>query len=209
MTSKLINPFMVPTALQLVELKRLAALARQSHGRGWNHGTAGNFSIRGHGSVMWQSMSGGMKGDLTAEAFVPVDIETVRPFRPQGAKPSDETPLHAAIYRRWPKARAIVHVHPPFTVRLSGARKVLTFEDQEMGKAFGLEAFAKTVTLPMVANTQDMNRLSQDIDQWFHEQVPCLILRHHGVYAWGPSADKAMAFIEGIEFLCQTINDGP
>lgn len=198
------NPFPLPSPLQTIELKTLVKLTRRTYERGWNFATAGNFSIRGSGRLMWQSPSGVNKGNMYAEQFVPVDIDTLSSPRPDAVRPSDETPLHAGIYRHEGLARAVLHVHCPAVVRESMRREVMVFERQEMGKAFGLVDFASRIEIPMIPNTQDMEALGQTVERYINPQIPVLILQGHGIYAWGPSSEKALSYIEGLEFLCQT-----
>lgn len=153
---------------------------------------------------MWQSPSGVNKGNMTPQQFVPVHIDTLNSPRPDAARPSDETPLHAAIYRHVPTARAVLHVHCPAVVRESMRRDSMLFEGHEMGKAFGAVSFAERIEVPMIPNTQDMDSLGQSVTQYIHADIPVLILKGHGIYAWGPSSEKALSYIEGLEFLCQT-----
>lgn len=199
-----INPFPLPTPLQSIELKTLVGLTRRTYERGWNFATAGNFSIRGSNRLMWQSPSGVNKGNMYPQQFVPVDIDSLYSPRPDAARPSDETPLHAGIYRNAPMARAVLHVHSPALVRESQRREAMVFEGQEMGKAFGAVEFSERIEIPMIPNTQDMEALGQIVQNHMNPNIPVLILKGHGIYAWGPSSETALSYIEGLEFLCQT-----
>lgn len=198
------NPFPVPSPLQARFLQQVAVLAAQSYTRGWNQGTAGNFSVRGSGRLFWQSPSGVPKGALKASAFLPVDMDSLKVVTPDLPKPSDETPLHAALYRLLPQVRVVLHAHPPHTVRLS-ARGEMAFLGQEMAKVFGTEAFAERLDVPVIANTQNMIKLGSDLASFVNKDVGAIVLQGHGVYTWGDTPEKAMARMEGLEFLCQSV----
>lgn len=198
------NPFPVPSPLQARFLQQVASLAAQSYTRGWNQGTAGNFSVRGSERLFWQSPSGVPKGALKPSAFLPVDMDTLRVVTPDAPKPSDETPLHAALYRLLPMVRVVLHAHPPHTVRLS-AQGEMAFMGQEMAKVFGTEAFAERLDVPVLPNTQDMVKLGRELEAFVRKDVGAIVLQGHGVYTWAETPEKAMARMEGLEFLCQSV----
>lgn len=198
------NPFPVPSPLQARFLRQVAMLAEQSYTRGWNQGTAGNFSVRGSDRLFWQSPSGVPKGALKPAAFLPVDMDTLRVVTPDAPKPSDETPLHAALYRLLSDIGVVLHAHPPHTVRLS-TRGEMAFLGQEMAKVFGTEAFAERLDVPVIPNTQDMMKLGSELERFVNPDVGALVLQGHGVYCWADAPEKAMARMEGLEFLCQSV----
>ncbi len=152
------------------------------------------------GSV-WVSASGMHKGALGLRDFLAVSLENAQPLEPCYRKPSDETALHCAIYRRDPSARAVLHVHTPHTVAF--LRKPLALSSNEMLKVFGLKTHDATIAIPVRDNDQDMQRLGQDIGPDLDMQLKVLVLAGHGVYAWGKDPDEAMYRIEALEYLCQ------
>src|SRR3954471_21567170 len=101
------NPFPAPTALQKVYLRELVGVAKACYDRGWSHGTAGNFSLRGRNGIVWQSPSGLNKGALDTAHFIAIDLGSTKPVTPQSARPSQEMPVHLGIYRTVPEAFAV------------------------------------------------------------------------------------------------------
>lgn len=197
-------PFPVPSPLTHARLKIIVELARLTFERGWNPGTGGNFSVRQDDVCVWQSPSGLMKGKLQASQFIPVNITSEQPINPQSAKASDETPLHLAIYRADPTARAVMHVHSPAVIRASRQKK-LEISGQEMQKALGLKTHEAKIDIPVIANTQDMSGLAQKVASSLDLTSKVLVLKDHGVYAWGREPEEAFHRIEALEFLCQTL----
>ena len=180
----------------------MVAVARRSYERGWVYGTAGNFSVRGAG-YFWQSPSGVPKGSLNPRSFIPVNPRTAKALACHYSKPSDETPLHAAIYRQVAAARAVVHVHPPYLVKVTSRRQSLRFSLQEMQKLLGSSSHESELVVPVYPNNQDMVALSQALEAKLSEH-PVLVLSGHGVYSYALDPEAALARIEALEFLCQT-----
>ena len=193
----------MPTPFQKFLLTDLVGYAADCYQRHWNAGTAGNFSVRGTGNLLWQSPSGRAKGRLKPQDFIPVSMDNLKPVGPCSSKPSDETPLHGAIYRRFASAKTVIHVHPPFLVGASLGRQQLVFRGHEMAKALGVPGHRDRLVLPIVENSQNMNELS---DEFAEMDLPAslLILKGHGVYSWGRDGYSALAVLEALEFLCQT-----
>jgi methylthioribulose-1-phosphate dehydratase len=73
------------------------------------------------------------------------------------------------------------------------------------------KAFAGTSThlcarnLPVVGNSQDMEELSRWVTAARIPSVPAVLVRGHGVYAWGMSVREAGRHLETVEFLCRVL----
>lgn len=201
--SSQLAPFPCPSPLAAVRLQKLVELAVITFERGWNPGTAGNFSIRQDDELVWQSPSGVLKGQLQASQFLPIHLTSALCVNPEAAKASDETPLHLAIYRADPTARAVMHVHSPNVIR-SSRQSPLEFCQQEIQKAFGEKTHDTKTKIPVIDNTQDMIGLAKKVKKHLDLNIKILILREHGVYAWGREPDEAFHRLEALEFLCKT-----
>lgn len=178
--------------------ERVIALASACAARGWTPATAGNFSVRGGDGRIAITRSGADKGRLgegdilylpLAEAPVPAA--------------SAEAPIHWKLYAADGGVGAVAHAHPPATTVLSmepGALNGLRLEGLELLKVLpGIGTHETSVTVPVLANTQDMAGLAERLS--WSPQVPALILRGHGIYTWG--ADEAAAFrhMEALEYM--------
>jgi methylthioribulose-1-phosphate dehydratase len=199
------NPFPVPTALEKVMLQELAKVAMRCYERGWSWGTAGNFSIRGQGHLIWQSPTGLCKGELRPDLFVAVDLKTELAVEPWTQKPSAEMPVHAGIYKSVPAAKCVVHTHPPKVVAASRGMRELVFKDEEMAKALGLSSHTETMTIPILPNgtPEEMLSYSGKVKAGIPAIAKVVILEGHGVWAWGKTPMEALAYLEALEFLCQ------
>lgn len=200
------NPFPTPTPYQKVLLNELVRVAERCYSRGWSWGTAGNFSVRGSDGLIWQSPTGLCKGELRAELFVAVDLATEISAEAFTQKPSAEMPVHAGIYKAVPDAHCVVHTHPHESVALSFGRTEFVFEGEEMVKALGAQSHHDSVTIPILSNPSpsEMKDFSGKVKAGIRPPAKMVILQGHGVYAWGKSPLEAMAYLEALEFLCQS-----
>lgn len=87
----------------------MAEVGRRLYAKGFVAGNEGNLSVR-HGDRLLVTPSGACKGFLRPEDMVVTDIDG-RPLN--GARATSEILMHAAVYRRRPDVKAVVHAHPP------------------------------------------------------------------------------------------------
>lgn len=89
--------------------RELARIGRELVAAGLSPGRSGNMSVR-DGDVLLATATNSSLGDLRDGdiSVLSLDGEHL-----DGPKPTKEVPLHLAMYRRDPQARAVVHVHSP------------------------------------------------------------------------------------------------
>jgi methylthioribulose-1-phosphate dehydratase len=199
------NPFPFPTPLDKVLLDELVFVAKRCYERGWSWGTAGNFSLRGCDGLIWQSPTGICKGQLRADLFIPIDLESELQLEFSPHRPSAEMPVHAGIYKCVREARCVVHTHPSAVVAYSRGRKSMTFTNEEMIKALGVESHEQTLSIPVLpnANPEDMKSYSRKIQPGVGKVAKTVVLEGHGVWAWGRTPIEALGYIEALDILCQ------
>ena len=184
------------------ETKRIADL-------GFMACTAGNSSVLMQREPLQIAMSpsGVDKTTLTPESFIYVGADG-KASAGDGRKPSDETMLHVALYQHT-GCGSVVHGHPVHAVALSlDAEAVVAFRGIEMQKAFtGTTTHDCTRRLAVIDNSQDMAELAARAiaavavakadDTW----TPAIMVRGHGVYAWGRTPAAAARHLEAVEWL--------
>ena len=186
------------------QLDALADACRWIGARGWAPATGGNMSVREDARWCWLSESGKDKGSLTADDFLQVDIRSGA--APSGRRPSAETGLHTLIYRLYPQAGAVLHVHTVNATVLSRIVKapVLRLEGYEMQKSLrGQTSHLESVIVPLFDNDQDIAALARRIEQ-SAQSAPLeygFLLRGHGLTCWGRDVAEARRHLEGLEFL--------
>jgi methylthioribulose-1-phosphate dehydratase len=85
------------------------------------------------------------------------------------------------------------------------ADKHLQISGYEMQKSLlGNHSHETTIQVPVFDNTQDIPELAKRVAKKFSAgalKQPGLLVRGHGLYAWGEDIAEARRHIEGFEFL--------
>lgn len=194
--------------MQISQDFKTAATALCNAGRfidskGWVPATSGNFSARLADGTIAITTSGKHKGNLQVDDIMLIDADA---NSLDGKKPSAETGLHTSLYKRFPKAHAILHPHSINAIlvsRLFGDEIVL--EDYELLKALrGITTHETRITLPIFANDQNIPRLSRVVDDYLDTlTADCYgyIIAGHGLYTWGESISEALRHLEALDYL--------
>ncbi|MFT3774396.1 MAG: methylthioribulose 1-phosphate dehydratase [Minicystis sp.] len=198
------------SALAAADVRRLApeivAAGRAFWARGWVPATSGNFSARlGDGTIL-VTASGLDKADLTEDGLLSVDPDGA-PVPPARGRPSAETALHLGLYRRFPAAASVMHVHAPAATTLSVTAKSageVRLEGWEVLKALaGVASHEHVEVVPVIDNDQDVPRLAARADERL-DRAPdahAYLIAGHGLYTWGRSVAEARRHVEALEFL--------
>ncbi|WP_419812827.1 methylthioribulose 1-phosphate dehydratase [Bacterioplanoides sp.] len=177
--------------------------------RDWSPATSSNYSIRLNDHCCALTSSGKHKGKLSNDDILVVDFHGQPIAHPQhkvSGKPSAETLLHTQLYQRDPTIGAVLHTHSPTCVVLSQIwqNDVLALSGWELQKAFaGETSHEGTVTIPLFANDQNMQRLADQVEQTMQQtqQGHAYLIRGHGVYTWGKNIEECFRHLEALEHL--------
>ena len=188
-------------------LSQLAAEAARLAGLGFMACTAGNVSVllEREPWVAAMSPSGVDKGQLKPADFIRIGGDA-KPLPPDSRKPSDEALLHMRIYQAT-GCQAVCHGHPPHATALSlGGGHEIVSRGIEMQKAFaGTTTHQGECRIPIVENSQDMEELALLVLAARQAAVPAVVVRGHGVYAWGGTIREASRHLETVEWLSRVL----
>ncbi|RAP78138.1 methylthioribulose 1-phosphate dehydratase [Paenibacillus montanisoli] len=190
---------------ELTEVKSLFA------SRGWFPGTSGNLSIRVgdftpeefHFAI---TASGKDKSRSTPEDFLFVDQDG-KPSEPTKLKPSAETLIHCEIYKQT-GCGAIFHVHTVFNNLVSELfweRTSIPVDGVELIKAFNIWDEEAHIDIPIVSNFAHIPSIVPEVTERLDKRIPGIMLRKHGIYAWGANAFEAKRHLEAFEFLFEYV----
>ncbi|WP_018886175.1 methylthioribulose 1-phosphate dehydratase [Paenibacillus massiliensis] len=186
---------------ELADIKDLFAA------RNWFPGTSGNLSMR-VGEFSPESFhfavtaSGKDKSKRTPEDFLIVD-QNGKPAENTGLKPSAETLIHCEIYRLT-GCGAVFHVHTIFNNLISeyyGEQGHVPVQGIELIKAFNIWEENAAIQIPVLPNYADIPSIARLVPDVLHAAIPGILLRNHGIYAWGRDAFEAKKHLEAFEFL--------
>ena len=176
------------------------------HRRGWCDGTGGNFSclISREPLQLLMAPSGVHKGNVSADELIVVDGNAA--VIEGTGKASAETLLHLKIVRSC-GAGAVLHSHSQAGTLLSQwalPRGGLKLQDLEMLKGLaGVSTHQSSVSVPVLANDQDLRRLSEAAQPHLAVAPHGLLIAGHGLYAWGEDLFSARRHLEILEFLLE------
>jgi methylthioribulose-1-phosphate dehydratase len=196
--------------LAFVELRDVKALFAA---RGWFPGTSGNLSVRVGGYepdsfTFAVTASGKDKSVSTPEDFLLVDAFG-KPTEATKLKPSAETLIHCEIYRAT-GCGAIFHVHTVFNNIVSEwhwrrGLQHIPVEAVELIKAFNIWDEDARIEIPILPNYADIPRIAELVAGAIAPRIPGIVLRNHGIYAWGANAFEAKRHLEAFEFLFEYV----
>lgn len=180
------------------------------HRRGWCDGTGGNFScvLNQEPLELLMAPSGVDKGLVAQDDLITVDGDGQ--LMDGDGKPSAETLLHLAIVKSR-GAGAVLHTHSQAATLLSKlacpsgeSAGWIQVTGLEMLKGLeGIKSHEEEVKIPVLANDQDLKRLSAAAQPFLPDAPHGLLIAGHGLYAWGANLEVAKRHLEILEFLLE------
>lgn len=181
------------------------------HRRGWCDGTGGNFSctLMHAPLLLLMAPSGVDKGAVSPDDLIVVDHGGM--VVEGSGRASAETQLHLTIVEET-GAGAVLHTHSQAGTLLSQQYRpecgqepgALVLRDLEMLKGLeGIDTHATAVSIPVLANDQNLQRLSSVARPWLDQAPHGLLIGGHGLYAWGRDLSSARRHLEIHEFLLE------
>ncbi|WP_456384272.1 methylthioribulose 1-phosphate dehydratase [Persephonella sp.] len=180
------------------------------YNRGWFPATSGNLSYKLHDDPLYFAItsSGKDKGTVTHEDVIFVDKDA-KPIEKTRLKPSAETKIHSQIYQKT-DAGCIIHVHTVnnnFVSQLFFEEGGVPLKDMEMIKALDIWKEDAFIRVPIIENYFDLDRLAEEAGKAINPDVPGLLIRNHGIYAWGRNEFEAKRHVEAFEFMFEYMKD--
>jgi L-fuculose-phosphate aldolase len=171
-----------------VEIPRLCQLL---HSRNLLAAADGNLSYRVSDDEILITPSGLTKAFISSKQLAVINLKG----EILSGNPSTERLMHLEIYRSCPKARAVIHAHPPTAIAWTIARPEL----KELPGQCLPEVILAAGRIPIVPyarpGTQEMGNQLRS----FLPHCRALIMARHGAVCWGEDLEEAYRGIERIE----------
>jgi L-fuculose-phosphate aldolase len=169
-------------------------LGRQLSDRGLTSGTGGNVSVR-RGDRVAVSPSGVPYDDVTPDRVPVVDLSGEVVVAADG-RPSSETPIHVAIYRRRDDLGGVVHTHSPYATTFACLGDPIPPTYYELAFA-GPEVPVVDYAPP---GSEELAALAAGA---FDERHDACLLQNHGVVAGGADGPAALETAEKVEYAAR------
>lgn len=175
--------------------EQLCELGRYLGERGLAWGTSGNISLRVDEGHFLISASGSWLGWLEPAQTA---LCSIADAHWEGAKPSVETPMHRAIYRRRPEATVVVHVSPPYAT-------LVACSDLEVPTDLNIENIfyvGRVARVPYIHPGTEQLAVAVGEAVREHETV---ILSNHGFITFHSSVPDVLMRVESFEMSCRLL----
>lgn len=186
----------------------LVDVSKNFAAKGWFPATSGNLSIKLSQAplLFGVTASGRDKENLQTDDILFVDGES-RPVEATTLKPSAETLVHAEVYKQIGEdAGSVLHVHTIYNNLISdiyAAEGKVTLSDMELIKGLDIWEEGASIDVPIVENFADIPKLAAEIGKSLDPRVPGVLIRKHGIYAWGKDVHAAKRHVQAFEFMFQ------
>lgn len=140
-----------------------------------------------------------------------MDRNVVVPPKTANLRQSACTPLWYVVYRNRPNAKSVIHTHSMYAqlatlLDPTESSKVLRITHLEMLKGVGHHAYDDILEVPVIDNRPSEDLLADQLDAAMQEypNCNCVLVRRHGLYAWGDSWEQAKTQCESFDYLFQS-----
>jgi L-fuculose-phosphate aldolase len=176
--------------------REIVRVGRKLWERGYVDGNGGNISARVGENYVICTPTLLSKGDLTEDDLCLLDMNGRQRlgYRAQ----TSETSLHLAMYRANPKARAIVHCHPPATTAYA-----IAGVEPPTGYVPEYEVIVGPVGLSPY-ETPGTKAFADSVLKHVHEHNT-ILLANHGVVSWADTVTHAEWCVEVLDNYCKTL----
>lgn len=160
-----------------------------------SYGSWGNLSVRLNDEEMLITPSSMDYFDITMEDIVRVNINTLE-YGDQ-RMPSNESKMHAALYRTHPDCRAVIHTHSNGISVFAACEAGFALRDRNLQELIG----DVKVTAYQPAGSE---ALAAAVASTLSDTHACIIPHHGGVF-YGPSLDVVFAIAEAVELKARNL----
>lgn len=178
---------MSPVAGEIVEI------CRRLNAKDLLASADGNVSFRVSDREIWITPSGKNKAHISPEEMALIDLDG----NVLKGNPSGERLMHLEVYRNCPKARAIVHAHPPTAIAWTVARP-----DWKELPGEGLsELILAMGRVPIAPYARPGTAAMGEVLRPFLPGSRVMVLARHGALSWGEDIEEAYNGMERLEHV--------
>ncbi len=151
----------------------------------------GNLSYKINDDCILITPKGKPKAQISINDFAILDIQG----RVREGEPSSERIMHLSVYQRAPKAKCVIHAHPPTAIAWTIAYPELTKLPNECMSELIIAAGNIPIAPYALPGSSEMATAIESL----LPQHRIIILARHGALCWGESVQEAVNAIERLE----------
>lgn len=171
----------------------IAEVCRRLHARNLLASADGNVSVRLSDEEILFTPTGVNKAYLNEKDLAVVTLDN----RVLKGNPSGERLMHLEVYRRCPRARAIVHAHPPTAIAWTVARPDLN----ELPAEALSELILALGSIPIAPYARPGTAEMGTILAPYLPGSRVILLARHGALSWGEDLEEAYNGMERLEHV--------
>jgi L-fuculose-phosphate aldolase len=187
-------------------LTAMGDVLREAHKRGWITTRDGNISLRRNGKF-YITPSAGRKTIIHPEHIIKFSIENNLLQIPPDfvAKPSIELDMHWGLQRLHKGTRAVVHLHPTYTIAAMYAGLDLYQITKEFPELKRYTKIGNTASYSEPGSQDLAENVVKGLTRQGKLAYDIIGMDRHGVCAIGKSPWDAFEHIERLEHICQIV----
>ena len=132
-------------------------------------------------------------------------------------RPSSDLPTHLYLYKQFPSLGGIVHTHSTFaTAFAQSGKEIVAYGTTHADAFYGSIPCTRALTEAEISEAYEWNTgkvIAEAVRDFI--AVPGLIVKNHGVFTWGETAEKAVENaitreeVAKMAFLTEQLNSDP
>ena len=168
--------------------------------------TFGNVSVLDpEAGVFAIKPSGISYEELTPAEIVIVDLDGK--IIQSGLRPSSDTPTHRRLFLAFPEIRSVVHTHSRYAVSFAQAGREIPLLGTTHADYFhGDIPVTRALTDAEIQGDYEWETGNIIVERFAAvnaNEIPAVLVRNHGPFAWGPSGSKAVENARALEIVAQ------
>lgn len=122
-------------------------------------------------------------------------------------RPSSDTPTHRRLFLGFPNIRSVVHTHSRYAVSFAQAGSEIPLFGTTHADYFrGNVPVTRSLSAEEIADDYEWATGDVIVERFANlnpAEIPAVLVRHHGPFAWGSSGEKAVETAQALEVIAQ------
>lgn len=177
--------------------QQIIHIAQQLHAKNMLASADGNISYRISDEEILITPKGVSKALLKSEDIAVINLRN----EILSGTPSSERLMHLTVYQMCPKARSVIHAHPPTATAWSIARPEL----KELPAGCLSELILAAGRIPIAPYMRPGTQAMGDALKPFLSECRIIIMARHGATVWGEDLQEALNGMERLEHTAEIL----